>query len=68
MTVERRVVVHVDLAGSRLGPGWHSVDVVVAPPDDWTDERVREEAARYYDIPLSQVGDPRPQTRADVDA
>lgn len=67
---ERRVLMNIDLTGSRLGPGWRSVELEFAPPDDWTDPRIRIEAALHYGVPVAQVSDPWPKTwedeRADV--
>lgn len=55
-----RWTVHVDLTGSNCGPGYLEVDLTLAPPAGWTSERIREETATYYAIPLEQVGVPRP--------
>lgn len=55
---ERRVGVYVDLAGSNCGPEFRNVDLILAP-GDWDDERVRSEAAKFYAVPLEQVGRPR---------
>lgn len=52
----RSVFLHVDLAGSRLGPAWLETDLRLAPPQDWDDERIRQETAQHYAVPLDQVG------------
>lgn len=53
---EARFVV-VDLTGSRMGEGWLSVELELSlDPEHWPDERIREEAAEHYDIPVEQVG------------
>lgn len=64
-TSSRRVIVHIDLTGSRLGPDWLSADVELSPPDGWTSQHIRQEAARYYKVPLGQVDDPYPKTWED---
>lgn len=48
-------VLKVDLTGSNCGPDFLSVNVRVDPPPDWDDERLRQECARYYAIPVEQV-------------
>jgi hypothetical protein len=47
----------VDLTGSKMGPLYRSV--VLTVETDWTDGRLRYEAARHYEVPLNQVGQPR---------
>ncbi len=49
-----RRIVHADLTGSNCGPDFISVDVRVDAPT-WDDERLRQECARHYDIPVEQV-------------
>jgi hypothetical protein len=50
----------VDLTGSRLGPGWRSVELVLdGQIPYWPRERIRRAAARYYEVPIAQVGEPR---------
>ena len=52
----RRVRLWVNLAGSNLGPDWRTVDLTISQPPEWDDERLRQEAARYYAVPIEQVG------------
>lgn len=47
--------VRVDLSGSRLGPAWRSTVVRGCWPADWTDDRLRAEAAAHYDVAVDQV-------------
>lgn len=51
---EQRVL-HIDLAGSRLGPVFIAVENTGDWPDNWPDERLRREAADYYGVPAVQV-------------
>lgn len=48
----------VDLTGSRMGHAFKRVDLVLDPVD-WSKERIRDEAARFYRVPVRQVGEPR---------
>ncbi len=52
---------HVDLTGSRLGPGTHSVELVMETATNGPEVRahLREITAAHYEIPLEQVGRPR---------
>lgn len=47
----------VDLAGSKMGPLYRAVTITVET--DWSNARLRYEAAHYYEVPLHQVGQPR---------
>lgn len=55
---ERRLALKVDLTGSNCGPDFLGVELVLSPPEDWTDQRIRQGAADYYAVPLDQVGEP----------
>lgn len=59
---ERRVIVHVDLTGSRLGSAYRSVELELAPPDDWDDDRIRHETAVFYGVGRANVEGPWPKT------
>lgn len=49
-----RVLV-VDLTGSNCGPAFRSVEVRGDWPSDWDDDRLRQECATHYAIPVEQV-------------
>lgn len=51
---EQRVL-SVDLTGSRLGPLWRSTEIHGDWPHEWNDDRLRQECANHYDIPVDQV-------------
>jgi hypothetical protein len=60
---KRRRAVDIDLTGSNCGPDFLAVVAVVCT--DWPDAKIREEAARYYGVPLEQVGWPRQPDEGD---
>lgn len=58
----------IDLTGSRLGPGWKSVDAKVRFLDaPEMREAIRRMAAAHYVVPLEQVGPVRDASPEDDD-
>lgn len=54
------VTLKIDLTGNtRLGPKWRSVEADCEVPRCYDADDLRRSAARYYGIPLEQVGRPR---------
>lgn len=51
--------VRVDLTGSKLGPAWRSVDLVIDDDPAWPPHRIRRAAADHYGVPFEQVSAPR---------
>jgi hypothetical protein len=51
---EQRVL-SVDLTDSRLGPLWRSTEIQGDWPQAWEDDRLRQECANHYAIPVEQV-------------
>lgn len=50
------VTVYVDLAGSRLGPGYSRAAVKLDSIGIWPDEAIWLAASKHYDVPIEQVG------------
>lgn len=48
----------VDLTGSRLGPVFRRVELVLDDDPTWPPHRMRHAAAEHYGVPLEQVGTP----------
>lgn len=60
---ERLRVLRVDLTGSRLGPSFKGAALRVDQPQQWSDDRLRQECADYYAISIDQVRlDPEPES------
>jgi hypothetical protein len=53
VTSER--VLRVDLTGSKLGPAWRGSEQYGDWPADWSDDRLRQECADHFAIPVEQV-------------